>query len=301
MQAQLQYMDIKARDGCAAHKLAFYDYGPADATRTVLCVHGLARNATDFHSIASKLASDTIRVMAIDMPGRGESEWLADPMQYHYGNYVADCVKLMDNFHLRKVDFIGTSMGGIIGMMIAATERKRIRRLVLNDIGSFIPKQALARIYTYVTSIPDHFKNYDEATAYFTKNYAGFGIKNADDHQRFVDNSITKENDGTYKLRCDPRIADLLRVSSNDFSEIHDVNLTEFWEKITAPTLIIRGGDSDVLLDYTLSAMKASNVRAESVTFEGVGHAPALLDDAQMAPILRFLQLSGNIPLAVGL
>ena len=136
------------------HELVFYDWGDVDAATTVICVHGLTRNAHDFDLLAPALAATGRRVFSLNMAGRGDSSWLADPMLYHYGTYVTDCLAVMDNFHLRGVEWVGTSMGGIIGMTIAAHHPTRIKKLVLNDIGILLSREALQRIYAYVDTMP---------------------------------------------------------------------------------------------------------------------------------------------------
>lgn len=291
MRIETHTLSIPASDTCEAHRLVYRDYGSIDAPRTAVCVHGLARNGDDFDMLAIALAEKGTRVIVPDMAGRGGSDWLRDPMSYHYGTYVADCIALLDNFHLRNVHWIGTSMGGLIGMMIAAATQGRIRSLVLNDIGSFLPKEALMRIYHYLDALPKRFANYDEADAYMTKNYTGFGITKPHQWRAFVHRSIEPLDDeeGALRLRFDPAVVEPLKRESNNFTEVHDVNLGELWTKVKLPTLIIRGELSDVLLPFTVDAMKSVNIRAQSVVYPAVGHAPALLDDAQISPILRFL------------
>ncbi len=290
MRIETHRLTIPARDGCEAHTLFYRDYGSIDARRTAVCVHGLARNGDDFEALAIALAQKDTRVIVPDMAGRGDSDWLRDPMSYHYGNYVADCITLLDNFHLRNVHWIGTSMGGLIGMMIAATTQGRIRSLVLNDIGSFLPKESLARIYAYLAALPHSFANYDEADTYISANYEGFGITKPSQWRAFVQRSIEPVGDeGALRLRFDPAVIEPLKRDSNNFTEVHDVNLAELWMKVKLPTLIIRGERSDLLMPFTVDAMKSVNIRAQSVVYAGAGHAPALLDDVQISPILRFL------------
>lgn len=301
MRIEQHILHIPAREGCEAHRLLYRDYGSIDSKRTVICVHALARNGDDFDALARALAEQNTRVIVPDMAGRGGSDWLHEPFSYHYGNYVADCIALLDNFHLRKVHWIGTSMGGIIGMMIAATTQGRIRTLVLNDIGSFLPKESLTRIYSYLAALPKVFTNYDEADAFMTKNYEGFGITNPQQWRAFVQRSIEPLDDGTFRLRCDPAIVELLKRDSQNFTEVHDVNLAELWSKVNIPTLIIRGDRSDILLPFTVDAMKSTNIRAQSVVYPNCGHAPALLDSTQIAPILRFLDEQNANRLVVGI
>lgn len=270
------------------HEIAFFDWGPEDSDSVVVCVHGLTRNAHDFDALAASLAAQGKRVLAIDMAGRGQSAWLADPMQYNYATYVADCLGVLNNFHIRSVDWVGTSMGGIIGMMIAAYHPARIRKLVLNDVGTFLGKAALGRIYDYVRSMPKNFPSRDAADAYLKEIFQPFGITNAGQWARFAEHSLRNE-DGEIRLACDPAIAVPLAAASDNFTTIDDVNLSELWEKIDIPVLILRGALSDVLDAETVSAMRAKHTKAEAITIEGVGHAPALTSDEQIRLINQWL------------
>lgn len=301
MRIEQHTLAIPTRDGCEAHKICYHDYGSIDARRTAICVHALARNGDDFDILARALADNDTRVIVPDMMGRGGSSWLADPMAYHYGNYVADCIHLMDNFHLRNVHWIGTSMGGIIGMMIAGTTQGRIRSLVLNDIGSFLPKESLARIYSYLAALPAQFSKIDEAEQFLRTNYEGFGITDEADWSEFFARSIEPLPDGGYRLRCDPAIVEPLRAASENFTQVNDVNLADLWTKIRLPTFIIRGEYSDVLMPFTVDAMKSTNIRAQSATYPGAGHAPALIKTSEIQPILRFLDEQSAQRLVVGI
>jgi pimeloyl-ACP methyl ester carboxylesterase len=283
------------------HEIVFYDWGSVDAKRTVICVHGLTRNAHDFDMIAPALAATGRRVLALNMPGRGESAWLADPMGYTYPSYVADCLAVMDNFHLRGVEWLGTSMGGIIGMMIAATKPDRIKKLVLNDIGIHLTRDALGRIYNYVRTMPPQFTSRAEASAYLATTFKPFGITDPAQWEKFVDGSFLSQANGIFRYACDPAIAEPLRLVTKDFTDIQEVNLAALWEQVMAPTLILRGAESDVLSADTVRAMRLSNPRTETITIDGVGHAPALMDEAQIRPVTQWLATDHTSLLAVGL
>jgi len=277
------------------HEIVFYDWGNVDATRTVICVHGLTRNAHDFDVIAPAIAATGRRVLALNMPGRGESAWLADPMGYTYQSYMADCLAVMDNFHLRQVEWLGTSMGGIIGMMIAATKPDRIKKLVLNDIGTQLSAEALGRIYSYVSTMPSQFASRLEADAYLATTFKPFGITDPAQWTQFVNGSLLTDESGALRYACDPAIAEPLRLATQNFTDIQPVNLTPLWEQIKAPTLIIHGAESDVLSADTVRLMRQTNARAETITFAGVGHAPALMTDDQISPIIRWLNQSTSM------
>ena len=283
------------------HDLVFYDWGEINAPRTVICVHGLTRNANDFDRLAAALAQHKRRVLTINIAGRGESAWLGDPAGYNYASYVADCLAIMDNFHLRGVEWIGTSMGGIIGMMLAAANPGRIRKLVLNDIGIRLSAEALQRIFTYVSSMPTRFASLAEGDAYLAENFKPFGITGTEFWADFVKTSFLPNEDGSFRYACDPAIATPLREATQNFTEVRDVNLADFWDKIDIPTLILRGAESDILSPETVRVMCSTNMRADAVTIEGVGHAPALMTDAQIRIVNGWLTASNTAMLASGL
>jgi pimeloyl-ACP methyl ester carboxylesterase len=270
------------------HRIALYDWGNPDAQRVVLCVHGLTRNARDFDAIAEALVATGRRVIAISMAGRGESDWLANPMGYSYATYVADCLAVIDNFHLRKVEWIGTSMGGIIGMMLTAAHPGRIRKLVLNDIGARLDKTALARIYSYVSQMPTAFADAASAEAYLVESFAPWNITDATIWQRFVASSLLTR-DGALRYACDPAIAVPIGIASQQFTEAADVDLSPIWNEIQTPTLILRGAESDILSEETVCGMRATNLHAQSITFPAVGHAPPLMTRNHIQPVLDWL------------
>jgi pimeloyl-ACP methyl ester carboxylesterase len=280
------------------HRLAVLDWGNPNSQRVAICVHGLTRNARDFDFLAAQLAATGRRVLSISMAGRGESDWLADPMGYNYASYVADCLAVMDNFHIREVDWIGTSMGGIIGMMVAASNPRRIKKLVMNDIGALLSKEALARIYDYVRTMPAQFETRTEAEAYLRNAFAPWNITDTPIWQGFVDSSLITR-DGALRYACDPAIAVPLAASSKNFTEVTDVNLSAIWNEVQTPTLILRGEQSDILSEETVKAMRSTNLNTESLTYPNVGHAPALMTDADTKPILQWLDRSLSDLMAV--
>ena len=270
------------------HEIVFYDWGNPESRKVVVCVHGLSRNARDFDILAQALATTGRRVIAISMAGRGGSAWLADPMGYNYASYVADCLAVMDNFHLREVEWVGTSMGGIIGMMLAAHQPGRITKLVLNDIGARLSKAALTRIYDYVRAMPRQFDSHAAAERYTRNAFAPWGITDEAHWQMLIASSLITR-DGALRYACDPAIAVPLAAATENFKTIEDVNLAPIWAEIRIPTLILHGATSDILDAETIQAMRVTNINAESIRFDGIGHAPALMNDGQITPILRWL------------
>lgn len=267
--------------GSGFHELAYRESGP-DHPVPVLCLHGLARNARDFDVLAADLAATGRRVVCADVVGRGDSGWLRDPQDYGYPQYLADTAALIARLGSGQVDIVGTSMGGLIGMMLAAQPDTPIRRLVINDVGPFIPKAALARILDYFGKDP-RFADLAEAEAYHRRIYRSFGDLSDVQWRHLTETSLRHDGEG-WRLHYDPRIAEPMRAV-----EIADVDLWPLWDAVSCPTLVLRGAESDLLLVETAEEMKQRGPRAKLIEFPGCGHAPALLDPAQIAPLRDWL------------
>ncbi len=270
-------------------QVAYAEWGPTDAARTAICVHGLTRNGRDFDRLAAILAAQGFRVLCPDMPGRGRSAWLADPSDYGYPLYMAAGAALIARSGAADVAWIGTSMGGLIGMMLAAQPGTPVARLVVNDVGPFIPKAALERIGAYIGH-DLRFDDMAEVEAYLRRVHAPFG-RLTDAHWRHLAaHSAVPAEQGKLKLHYDPAIAMPFTKG-----EPRDVNLWPVWENIGCPVLVIRGGASDLLLPETAAEMTmrgraASEGRIEFAEFDDCGHAPALMDEAQIGRIAAFLE-----------
>ncbi len=271
------------------------DWGDENSRHNTICVHGLTRQAHDFDWLARHLAENGRRVFSLDMPGRGESPWLENKMLYGYPLYVALVMAFMDNFHMRGVEWIGTSMGGLIGMMIAATQPKRISKLVMNDIGARISDEGLKRIMQYVSTLPSRFESEEAAQAYLQKAFEPFGIRDEAVLKQFMGASIKPLPEGGVMLKTDPDIAAPL-LAQAEGGDTGGVDLSSLWIEVRCPTLIIRGEESDLLSKETVSAMLSSNLRAEATTIAGAGHAPSLTTPEQIGIILRFLTKGSMIP-----
>lgn len=270
------------------HRLSVLDWGPEAARQPVVCVHGLTRNAHDFDVLANALAGQGRRVACPDIVGRGASDWLADPMGYGYPQYLADMAALIARLDAPQVDWVGTSMGGLIGMMLAAQKGTPIRRLVINDVGPFIPKAALERIATYLGANP-RFGDFGEAERFIRTVHAPFGDLSDQEWRALTGSSVRQINDGGYRLRYDPAIAEAFKARP-----IEDVDLWPVWDAIACPTLVLRGAASDLLLPETAEEMKGRGPRAEVIEIAGCGHAPALLDEDQIALVQDWLHRDGG-------
>lgn len=265
------------------HNLAYQVWGRPDAPRTIVCVHGLVRNAHDFDKIAAAL-STAARVVCIDIPGRGASDDFSDPALYVYPQYLADVTTVLARLDVSEVDWIGTSMGGLIGIMLAAQPRTPIRRLVLNDIGPLLPAAAIARIAAYVGN-PPRLPDIAAAEAYIRKTYQNTGPCNADDISAMTRHSIRPHPEGGFRMRYDPGIAHNFAAAKTA------IDLWPIYDQITCPTLVLRGALSDVLDAATATAMTKRGPRATLITIPDIGHFPALMDAAQIDTVRKFLNL----------
>jgi len=264
------------------HRLAYCEWpGPKDAP-TLLCVHGLTRNARDFDTLAAAL-SVQYRVICPDMPGRGKSEWLEAGADYDAPLYLSDLAALIARLDVETVDWVGTSMGGNIGMLMAALPHAPIRRLVLNDIGPVIPKEGLKRIADYVGLDPS-FADLDAFEAALRFIHAPFGPLSDQQWRAMAMQSARKKPDGSLGFNYDPKIAEPFRKIAGA-----DLDLWAEWDKIACPVLVLRGAHSDILRRADAEAMTQRGPRAKLVEFAGIGHAPALLEDDQIAVIRNFL------------
>jgi pimeloyl-ACP methyl ester carboxylesterase len=266
--------------------LAYWEWEGPPGAPTVLCVHGLTRNGRDFDFLAEQL-SERFRVVCPDLPGRGRSDWLDDAKTYSFPYYLAVLGALYARLDAPAVHWVGTSMGGIIGMLFAALPNAPVRRLVLNDIGPVVAKEGLARIGRLVGRDPG-FSNRQELEAYLRDAYAGFGPLSEAHWRHLVAHAGRTRADGKLGLACDPKIGDAFRMQDPE-AAARDVDFWQFYDQIRCPTLVIRGAGSDVLRAGDAAAMKTRGPRAEIVEFAGIGHAPALMADDQIAAIRDFL------------
>ncbi|HYD30306.1 MAG TPA: alpha/beta fold hydrolase, partial [Azospirillaceae bacterium] len=224
-------MDLRHRHflGLSAagfHRVAYTEWGATDAASTVVCAHGLARNGRDFDTLAQALAIGGRRVACPDVVGRGRSDWLADPDLYGYPQYLADMAVLIARLDVETVDWVGTSMGGLIGLFLAARPGAPIRRLVINDVGPFIPKAALARIGSYLGSDPA-FDDLAGVEEYLRTIYKGFGALNDAQWRAMAEHSARRRPDGRLGLAYDPGIATPFTAQ-----EPADVDLWAVWDAI---------------------------------------------------------------------
>ena len=261
----------------AFHRLAFTAWGDP-ASQPVICVHGLSRQGRDFDALAEALAG-RYYVICPDLPGRGRSSWLPDPALYAPPNYTVALSHLLSVIG-RPVDWVGTSLGGICGMLLAAAAGTPIRRMVLNDIGPFLPRAALERIAGYVGTIPD-FADLAGLETFLRQVHAPFGRLTDAQWSQMAAHSARTRADGRITLHYDPAMTVPLRQTKPV-----DTEMWALWDAIRVPMLTIRGETSDLLLPETLARMAA---KSATHTVAGAGHAPALMDAPTIAVIAKFL------------
>ena len=263
------------------HRLRYYEWGDPANSKVLICVHGLTRNGRDFDDIANALSSE-YRVLCPDMPGRGKSEWLTHKDEYAYPVYCADMAALIARSGAGTVDWIGTSMGGVMGMLLAAQPNSPIRKLVINDVGPFIPKASLERLSTYVGK-PVSYDSFEAFEQYIRVVSASFGPLTDAQWRHLAETTARRKDDGRWGTNYDPAIA-------LPFAKpIADVVLWPFWDQVRCPTLVIRGKDSDLLLSETAREMTMRGPKAKLVEFAGIGHAPMLMAADQINVVREFL------------
>ena len=286
---------VSCPDAHGGHRMAYWQWGRADAPHVVLCVHGLSRQGRDFDVLARALLArggDSLRVVCPDVVGRGQSDWLKNPQGYQVPAYAADMVVLLQALQPATLDWLGTSMGGLIGMVLAGQPQLPfpIRRLVLNDVGPTISWQAIQRIGNYLGA-PLRFESVEQAAEALRQISIGFGPHTQEQWLALTRPMLkpASEGDGRLMLHYDPAIAEAFRTLTPEISAQGEALLWQFYDAIRAQTLLLRGADSDLFALETAQAMTQRGPRADLVEFAGVGHAPTLVAADQVRAVCDFL------------
>jgi pimeloyl-ACP methyl ester carboxylesterase len=262
------------------HRMRYVEWGDPANKHVLVCVHGLTRSGRDFDYLAQGLA-DRYRVVCPDVVGRGRSDWLRDPADYTYPNYCADMATLIASLHAETLDWVGTSMGGLMGMIIASLPGSPVRKLVMNDVGCVVPKAALERIGKYVGREPA-FESL-EALEAGMKSISPFGELTDAQWRHLAEHVAKKDDHGKWIFRYDPGIG------QNFQSVMHkDVDLRGIWANVHGPVMLVRGETSDLLMPGLYEEM-GQRPRTERLLVPRTGHAPMLMDDFQVGAIRRFL------------
>jgi pimeloyl-ACP methyl ester carboxylesterase len=274
---------VQCASPAGLHRIAYREWGDPRNREVLVCVHGLTRSSRDFDELARALCG-RFRVVCPDVAGRGDSDRLADPRLYTWVQYVADMVTLIARLDVESVSWLGTSMGGFVGMALAAQNGSPVRRLILNDAAPVISKASLDRIASYVGASPV-FGTMDDAEKYVRTISAPFGEHSDAQWRTLTETWVRKNDDGTWRPHYDVRIAEVFRTAMPD----KDLELWQVYDAVRCPTLLIRGERSDVVSISTAAEMTRRGPKAKVVEIRNVGHAPTLLHPDQIAVVRDFL------------
>ncbi len=293
---------VTSADASGGHRMAWWQWGDAQAGSLIVCVHGLSRQGRDFDVLARALLAragqqgQAVRVVCPDVVGRGESDWLKDPVGYQFPTYVADMLAMLAALHrqapITSCDWVGTSMGGLIGIMLAGAPELPLpvpmRRLVLNDVGPAVAWVALQRIGEYLGNT-GHFDSVESAAAAMRVISQGFGPHTDEQWMALSRPMLRARPQGGWRLHYDPGIAVPYAEVTQESTAQAEAMLWQLYDRVTAETLVLRGAESDLLTPATAGAMTERGPRARVLEFAGVGHAPTLVADDQVAAVLDFL------------
>lgn len=287
---QPRFGSVRCLSPAGLHSMAYTEWGEPANPRVLICVHGLTRVGRDFDRLARALA-DRYRVVCPDVVGRGRSDWLRDPQHYHVAQYVADMVTLIARLGVESVHWVGTSMGGLIGIMLAGQPGSPIAKLVINDVGPTLDAAALARIGEYLGK-PVRFTDLEQAVDYIAAISAPFGLRTRDEWREITETVVRpirdQQGDG-WVLHYDPRVAVPFRAVTPESAAAGEAAMWKLYDAIACPTLLVRGEFSDLLTRETAQAMAQRGPRAKLVEIAGVGHAPMFMHDGQIAVVRDFL------------
>ena len=289
---------VSCPDALGSHRMAYWQWGSPANPHVVVCVHGLSRQGRDFDVLARYLC-DEVRVICPDVAGRGQSDWLQDPMAYQIPQYATDMLVLLAHLQqkipLTTLDWVGTSMGGLIGMAIAGQPDLPlpvpVHKLVLNDVGPVVEWQAITRIAAYLGKA-GQFASVQHAADAMWAISTGFGPHTSEQWlalSRPMLKPVPGATDGAVMLHYDPAIAVPVRAATQASAREAQTLLWQLYDNIRAQTLILRGAQSDLFSHATALAMAERGPRARLIEFEGVGHAPTLVTLDQVTTVGDFL------------
>ena len=283
MTPEFRQNEVQCITPSGLHQMAYTEWGDPAGRKVLVCVHGLSRCGRDFDSLARAMSSH-YRVVCPDVTGRGLSGWLKNPMEYQVQTYVADMVTLLARLDADSVHWVGTSMGGLIGMTLASLPETPLQKLVLNDVGPIIAAVSLARIGEYLGKAPQ-FPDFATAVQYIRAVSAPFGAHSDAEWSILTEHVTRRQPDSSYRMHYDPAIAVPFSVATPD----KDIELWPYYDAIRCPTLVIRGALSDLLKRETLHEMAGRGPRAKTMEIPEVGHAPTLMHEDEIAIVREFL------------
>jgi pimeloyl-ACP methyl ester carboxylesterase len=268
------------------HRMAYWEWGDAANPRVLVCVHGLSRQGRDFDVLAQAMSGE-YRVVCPDVVGRGQSDALVDAMGYQIPAYVADMVTLLARLQAQTVHWVGTSMGGLIGLGLASLKDSPVSKLVLNDVGPAIRFEAIQRIGSYLGA-PMRWGSVDEAADYLWSISQSFGPHTRAQWLALTRPMLKPDGDG-FKPHYDPAIAVPFKSLTAEMVAAGEAMTWHAFDAVRCPTLVLRGADSDLLARETAVAMTQRGPKAALREFAGVGHAPTLVADDQVQAVREFL------------
>ena len=293
---------VQCPDTLGEHRMAYWSWGDKSASHLVFCVHGLTRQGRDFDLLAQALVASaqvghlpSVRVICPDVVGRGKSDWLQDPLGYQFAQYASDMAELLQSLNeqrsIDRLDWVGTSMGGVIGMLIAAKKTSPpISHLVLNDIGPPVSWKSILNMKTYVGEV-GKFQTVQEAANAMWQISKSFGPHTSEEWLALSQNMVRRLEDGTYCLHYDPQLRVPIRALTEEQAKAGEATLWQIYDLIQCPTLLIRGAESELLSAAAAQEMTQRGARAQVATLPGVGHAPTLTHQDQIDIVLQFLGL----------
>jgi pimeloyl-ACP methyl ester carboxylesterase len=267
------------------HRIAYTDWGPEGAAEIVVCVHGLTRQGRDFDYLAYSLANAGLRVVCPDLVGRGKSGWMPHVLDYVFPQYCADMATLLATLGSAKVHWVGTSLGGLIGIVLASMMDSPIATLVVNDIGPSVPTTAVARVGGRINSFPTAFSSLEQAERFNRRAFAACGDLTDAQWRHFTLHSVRKDEERGYVARLDPKV-----VTAYNWLFYYQMGLWSYWDQLKIRILAIHGEESDFMPPYLIDAMKRRAPQLETVPIAGVGHMPMLMSAGEIGAVRAFLQ-----------
>lgn len=284
--SQFQVKTVQCLSPAGLHNMAYKEWGDPKNPEVLLCVHGVTRVSDDFDALATAMA-DRYRVICPDVVGRGRSSWLTNPQFYQLPQYVSDMVTLIARLDVKQVDWFGTSMGGLIGMGVAALKENPIRKMMLNDIGPTINYAALMRIAEYMGK-EVRFPTFEAGVDYIRLIAAPFGPHSDEQWRKLAGDVLRQQNDGQWSRHYDPAIAQAFSTFTEESAAQSEAALWAIYDAIHCPVLLVRGSESDLLSRETADLMTQRGPRASLTELAGIGHAPTFMQPEQIALVRQF-------------
>ena len=276
---------VECSSGESKHRMAYHAWGDPSNSKILICVHGLTRRGSDFITLAKAMCQDYY-VVCPDIVGRGQSDRLTNPMLYAVPQYVADMAQLVKQLGVTQVNWLGTSMGGLIGMVYASMPNSPIIKMLINDVGPRIEPEAIARLGSYVGQ-PFSFTKREDALEKLNQICATFGEHTPQEWEVY-NGPMLVQREGQWVMHYDPDIAVPFSSVNPIMAKAGEMAMWQAFKQIHIPMLIVRGGKSDLLSAATVAEMCKVNPYARSIEIPNVGHAPAFVKPEQIALAKEF-------------